>query len=284
MRHCCIRAAWSLMVAMALTALLTSCSCMHNGTGGGPEPENPGHVCPPCPPCPPVAPPADPLAGSTLDDGLDDVARTQFIGKAIAATVRIHSISYIGGKGISDYGGTGVIINDRHVLTAAHVVENADYIRVTVRRLEPDGLTIRELTTIPMRVVARDGAAHPDIALLEVTHRDRFVDIMPVATRGHVPRHDDLVWHFGRTTRWQRGKVIGRVATDDRRRDVRNTFEADFLVQPGDSGGPVVSPDGRCVGIILRRDTEAASGFFVTVDDGMDALLRVLRRPISSTR
>jgi len=282
MGHGITRAVWSFMVAMALTALLTSCSCMHSGTGGGADPENPGNVCPPCPPCPgpETTPPADPLAGSTLDDGLDDAARTEFIRRNIAATVRIQVTRYVRGKGVSYCGGTGVVINDRHVLTAAHVVENADYVSVTVRRLDPDGLTIHDLTTVPMRVAARDEAANPDIALLEVEYSDRFVDVMSIVPRNYVPRRDDLLWHFGRTTRWQRGKVIGRVAADDRRADVRNSIETDFLVQPGDSGGPVVTPDGRLAGIILRRDEVNTTGFFVAVNEGMDALIRVLRRPI----
>jgi S1-C subfamily serine protease len=211
---------------------------------------------------------------------MSDTERTEFIRRNIASTVRIHVIRYTEGRGVTYAGGTGVIVDSRHILTAAHVVREAEYIRVTIRRLDPDGLTIREITTVPMRVAARDAAIHPDIALLRVKYQDRFVNHMPIAPRGWVPNEGDLLWHFGMTTRWQRGPVIGRVPMTDSRDRVRGTIETDFLVQPGDSGGPVVTPDGRLVGIMLRRDEGSERGFFVTIDDGMNALMRVLGRPL----
>lgn len=268
------------VIGMTLVMML-SCSCMHNGAGNAAPPENPEHVCPPCPPCPgDETPPTDPLADSELDDGLTDDERTEFIRRNVAATVRLHVIRYTRGKGLTYHGGTGVVIDDRHVLTAAHVIRDAEYVRATIRRLDADGLTVREITTIPMRILAQDADTHPDIALLETRYQDRFVDQMPVAARGYTVRANDLLWQFGQTTRWQRGRVIGRVAPIDRRATVRNMVEIDCLVQPGDSGGPVVTPDGRLVGIVLRRNEGQRTGFFVTVDDGLNALLRVLRRPI----
>lgn len=266
------------VIGLALMMLLSSCSCAHNGAGGTAPPQTPEHVCPPCPDD--DAPLVDPLAGSELDDGLTDEARHDFIRRNVATTVRLHVIRYTRGKGITYHGGTGVIVNDRHVLTAAHVVRDAEYVQATVRRLDPDGLTIHEISRVPMRLAAHDADAHPDIALLEVKYQDRFVDRMPIADRGHALRQGDLLWHFGQTTHWQRGPVIGRVTPTDRRVMVRHMVEVDCLVQPGDSGGPVVTTDGQLVGIVLRRNESARTGFFVTVDDGLDALLRILRRPI----
>lgn len=276
-----LKTARHVAVGLAIMAMLASCSCMHNGAGNAAPPENPEHVCPPCPPCPgDETPPSDPLADSELDDGLTGDERTEFIRRNVAATVRLHVIRYTRGKGLTYHSGTGAVIDDRHVLTAAHVVRNAEYVRATIRRLDDDGVSIRDISTVPMRVVARDADTHPDIALLEVKYQDRFVDTMPVAPRGYRVRTDDLLWHFGMTTRWQRGRALGRIRPDDRRVNVRNMVEIDCLVQPGDSGGPVVTPDGRLVGTILRRDEGRRTGFFVTLDDGLDALLRILRRPI----
>lgn len=270
MRYGTLKAARYSVISFALVMMLSSCSCMHGGAGNAAPPE---HVCPPCPVA--VAPPIDPLADSDVDDGLSNAERTEFIRRNIAVTVRIHVTRYNETGEISFHRGTGVIINDRHVLTAAHVVRNAECITVTTRRLDPDGLTIHEITTIPMVIAGRDADTHPDIALLRVKYRNRFVESMPIVPRGWVFDEGDLLWHFGLTGRWQRGHVVGRVSPTDRRENVREMIDVDFVARAGDSGGPVVTPDGRFVGIILRQ-----GGYFVTVDDGMDALIRVLGRPI----
>ncbi len=279
MRHWIVKASRHAAIGLAVMVMLASCSCMHNGAGNAAPPEGPEHVCPPCPDSE-VSPATDPLEGSELDDGLSGEERTEFIRRNVAATVRLHVIRYARGRGLSYAGGTGVVIDDRHVLTAAHVVQDAEYVRATVRRLDPDGVTIREITTIPMRIVAVDPDTHPDIALLEVKYEDRFVDRMPIVPQGYRIAPSELLWQFGQTTRWQRGRVIGRVTPLDRRVTVRDMIELDCLVQPGDSGGPVVTRDGRLVGIVLRRNAAQQTGFFVTVDDGLNALVRVLRRPL----
>jgi len=49
---------------------------------------------------------------------------------------------------------------------------------------------------------------------------------------------------------------------------VRNVYELDALVRPGNSGGPLVLPDGRVVGVVFSRSTvDATVGYALTSPD-----------------
>ena len=56
--------------------------------------------------------------------------------------------------------------------------------------------------------------------------------------------------------------IYGRALT------VRNVYEIDALVRPGNSGGPLVMPDGQVVGVVFSRSTvDASVGYALTSPD-----------------
>lgn len=220
-------------------------------------------------------PPDDPLADSTFDDGFTDEQRSAYIRIAVGSTVEVSVARYTSDEGVRNYGGTGIVIGtDRTIITAQHVIENADYVTVTYRTLDADGLTVTRGRTIPVRVVATSEAR--DVALLRPVRADEpgFPPPLPVDTAWR-PSADATVWNFGKTTRWSRGHILN---SGTESADVENVVEVGMTVRPGDSGGPAMTPDGNVVGVILSRnegntDTTADDkGYFMPIHLALDAL------------
>lgn len=193
--------------------------------------------------------PTDPLAGSTLDDGFTAAERDAFIRRQVESTVVVYVDNYTKKDGLTESGGTGVIIDDAGtVLTAYHVVDEAEFVQIGFQHLKRDGLTVDETRYVPMRVW-KTAKSH-DVALLRPVHAgEKFPPPMPVA-RGWVPVKDQLLWQFGKTTQWSRGRV-GNVHMPALKDIAEGRVEVRLKAYYGDSGGPVVTPSGELVGIVL---------------------------------
>lgn len=132
--------------------------------------------------------------------------------------------------------GTGVIISERHVLTAAHVVECPllPDVRVTL----PGGRKVR-------MVVDRDDrmfGSGRDLARLEIYSAERFgLGIAP-------PALAPLTWEGPVYMQRPVSRVYGTL--------VRSTL-LDVWAWPGESGSPVYTEDGLLTGILVR----AGSGY-----------------------
>jgi S1-C subfamily serine protease len=260
-------------------------ACVRGGTGGTTILPAPPQDCPVCPT--PEEEDSAPdrstdllLADSEIDDSMTDAARGEFIRRNIKSTVRIHVSAYTEEDGNDYYGGTGTIIDDRHILTAGHVVRHAEYVTVTTRRVSEDGQTIEDVRTFPVEIIVRDTNDFPDIAILRVRHNEILTDHMPLSPRGYEIERGQLLWHFGKTTRRERGEARGIVGPRDRRTNVRGMTIIDCLVQRGDSGGPVINSENQLVGVILKRNDEDVIGFFIILDDVRAAVTRMLGRPL----
>ena len=58
---------------------------------------------------------------------------------------------------------------------------------------------------------------------------------------------------------------------------VRNVYEINALVRPGNSGGPLVLPDGRVVGVVFSRSTvDRFIGYALTSPDVLARVVRAL--------
>lgn len=62
---------------------------------------------------------------------------------------------------------------------------------------------------------------------------------------------------------------------------VRNVYEIDAVVRPGNSGGPLVLPDGRVVGVVFSRSTvDSTIGYALTSADVLPRVARAV--PVTS--
>ncbi len=210
--------------------------------------------------------PGDPEVDPILFAGCDDAARTEFLRSNIGATVLIRVASFDEtGDRLKYAGGTGTVIDaDGTVVTAYHVVDDAEFVVVTLQELSPNGQGVRRLRDIPMRVAAV--SPENDAALL----RPSRVAALPapmVLCRHRLPAENDVLWHFGRTTTWAAGKV----ANVNVRANGVSVMEVDVRINFGDSGGPLVNAAGQLVGITLSM-SDTNTMYFVPIDQALKAL------------
>jgi S1-C subfamily serine protease len=164
--------------------------------------------------------------------------------------------------------GTGVIVNtDGAILTAAHVVEGADAIKVTYA----DGTGSKAV------VAAAD--AKQDIAVLTPAALPETV--VPAVLGGGVAVGDDVVAignPLGLTASTTSGVVsgLGRVARGESGQ-ISGLIQFDAAVNPGSSGGPLINDRGQVVGVIVAlanptdADTFIGIGFAVPIGTALGA-------------
>lgn len=167
--------------------------------------------------------------------------------------------------------GTGFLVKDDLIVTAAHVVKDQADISVSV------GTEI-----VSAEVLGVDEPA--DLALLRTArpvdgHVFAFVDIAPelgeeVAALGY-PLDADLTFTAGRVSGLNREQTIGT-------RTVTNLIQTDAAINPGNSGGPLLTLKGEVAGVVSSKrawvfgtsgpDNYSAEGTAFAVDGRKAAL------------
>jgi S1-C subfamily serine protease len=152
---------------------------------------------------------------------------------------------------------TGVLAGAGRVVTVAHVIERGR--RVSVRA----GGRWR-----PARVAALD--RRDDLAVLAVAGlRGEPAAFAPGSASGHarmlVRRHGRTASLAATVRRSVRATVLGSTPPGYR----RPSLELAAGVDPGDSGAPVVSRDGRVVGIVFARALRDRPAVTYAVDGAM---------------
>jgi S1-C subfamily serine protease len=153
--------------------------------------------------------------------------------------------------------GTGVIVNsDGLILTALHVVQDAESIEVTFA----DGT--RSAATIADVAVAIDIATLTTAALPDV--------VVPAVLGGGLAVGDDVVAignQLGLTGSTTAGVVSGLERTIARPGggNLYGLIQFDAAVNPGSSGGPLVNASGETVGIVVALANPTDAGTFIGI-------------------
>ena len=147
--------------------------------------------------------------------------------------------------------GSGVIINDNLILTAAHVVSNGVYLEV-------------KKSSNPKKYISHvKWISHEaDLALLEVEDKSFFKDTKALSL-GKMPHRQDGVAVYGYP---QGGNEIsitqGIISRIEQTFYVHSDFDLltlqiDAAINPGNSGGPVFNQDGKIIGIAMQSLSSA---------------------------
>lgn len=150
--------------------------------------------------------------------------------------------------------GTAFAVTPTLLVTAAHVVEGRDRVRVT-----------SGLTTQPGAVVGYD--RDKDVALIQVEHE------LPgsLTLRTDVVAPGDPVATYGYADGKAASYVAGTVNRLDQKAQVGEYFmtrllEVDFAAQPGNSGGPVFTIEGGVVGLVDAGDDGPGHEYAVSAE------------------
>ena len=171
--------------------------------------------------------------------------------------------------------GSGVIISpDGYILTANHVVDGADEIKVSI------GQEKKEYTA---RVIGKDAAT--DIAVLKIDAHN-----LPAITLGDSDQLEigDVVlaignpFGVGQTVTKGIVSALGRSGFDFNggNYSIQNFIQTDAAINPGNSGGALVDAEGRLVGIntaiITSSHGSEGIGFAVPVDLARNTMERLI--------
>ncbi|GAA6525556.1 trypsin-like peptidase domain-containing protein [Intrasporangium sp. DVR] len=164
-----------------------------------------------------------------------------------------------GSNSQGEFGGTGagVIVNAKGtVLTALHVVEDADSITVSY----PDG------TRTPATIASADPAN--DTAALAPDTLPRTVVPAVLGGRVQVGTPVYAVGHpLGLPDSLSAGVVsaLDRDVRVDGGRHLQNLIQIDAAVNPGNSGGPLLNASGQVVGIVTGLANPTNESLFVGI-------------------
>ncbi len=221
---------------------------------------------------PSVSPSLAILAGSSSSAAYDasDEPIVQVVKRitpsVVSVTSRIQSTGgFFGGSATSDAVGTGFVVrSDGLIVTNAHVVEGAVEVTVSTpdgRHLAADVVaTDQEHDLAVLRVDASDLPALTlgDSANLAVGERVVAVGYAldlsggPTVTSG-------IISSLGRTINAQESNGNVRTYAD--------ALQTDAALNPGNSGGPLVTLDGAVVGVNAAGTTSADNiGFAIAID------------------
>jgi S1-C subfamily serine protease len=153
--------------------------------------------------------------------------------------------------------GTGVVVNAQGlILTALHVVQDAD--RIELRFTDGTRTTARVLRQQPDK----------DIAVLVA---DRLPQVVVPAVLGGAARVGDAVFPVGNPLGLEDTLTAGVVSALDRSipisggRTLAGLIQFDAAVNPGNSGGPLLDRDGRVVGIVTALANPSRQPYFVGI-------------------
>ena len=159
--------------------------------------------------------------------------------------------------------GSGIVVTpDGYILTANHVVEGADEIKVGLKN---------DTTTYSAKVIGMDPPT--DVAILKIDAKN-----LPAVTLGDSDQLEvgDVVlavgnpFGIGQTVTRGIISALGRSVADPSERAYQDFIQTDAAINQGNSGGALVDAEGRLIGIndamISPSGTSAGIGLAVPVN------------------
>ncbi len=147
--------------------------------------------------------------------------------------------------------GSGVIIKNRLILTAAHVVANGVYLEVK-KSSDPKKFIAH------IKWISHDA----DLALLEIEDKEFFEDTKALEI-GKMPQRQDGVTVYGYPRGGNEISITqGIISRIEQTRYVHSDFDLlslqiDAAINPGNSGGPVFDQEGKIIGIAMQSLSSA---------------------------
>lgn len=198
---------------------------------------------------------AEPI--TPVDSADSEVASTRGVAAAQASILRIDALAMECGRSQE---GTGWVVGDDLVVTNAHVVAGAEQVTLTVAG---------------RRVIGQVVAFDPDRDLAVLSAR-LPVSAAPLRLAGELSHGDSAVvagYPGGGPYRVQAARVRGAVTA--RGDDIygtsgvtRELYALRAQVRPGNSGGPLLTPDGAVAGVIFARSLDdSATAYALTLDE-----------------
>jgi S1-C subfamily serine protease len=194
-------------------------------------------------------------------------------GSVVVVLAESKSPGALGNQGLADVAGlgSGVLISQSgRILTAAHVVEAADRVRIRFAGGAVMGA----------RVVASDPLA--DLALLEVAQVPQDAVAARIGDSDKVEVADQVFVvgaPYGISETLSVGYVSARRTARSEPGDSASPelFQTDAAIAPGNSGGPMFNMQGEVIGIVSRIVSRSGGsegiGFAVTSNSAKEILL-----------
>lgn len=189
----------------------------------------------------------EPPDAEPVDDGSTGLALVPKLVAEVAPSV----VAVLVEAGTQQGEGSGVIVDDGLVVTNNHVVGRATNVRVVLA----DG------TRLPAEVIAAD--AFTDLALLRIDRQDLPV----VELSDEYPEIGELAVVLGNPLGFENTVTAGIISGIGRaipaaaalgQQALVDLVQTDAAISPGNSGGALVGPDGRVVGINVAYIPPAA--------------------------
>lgn len=210
-----------------------------------------------------VAPPR--LGAQTVGDVFRQVQSSVVVIRAAG-----HEVTATGTERTFGEVGSGVLISDGRVMTAAHVVQTMDEIRVEL----PGG------ETVGARVVASEPAA--DLSLLKLERVPAGTSVATLSDSNTVRVGDQVIVvgaPYGLVYSMSVGWISARwpANTVYKSMPLADFFQTTATINQGNSGGPMFNMAGQVIGIVSHNISKSGGseglGFVVTINTAKKLLL-----------
>lgn len=181
-----------------------------------------------------------------------DVLESAAVQRARKSVVKISGVAECG-KGVE---GSGFVYGRDRVMTNAHVVAGVDEPVVTVGDRNLNGKVVLFDSQLDIAVIAADGLQVPELKFTKAGAAGQKAAILGFPQNGPFD---------ARSARIREQLTLRSPDIYDRGQVFRESFSLRGLVRPGNSGGPLVSPQGEVLGVIFAASlSDDNTGYAIT--------------------